>query len=283
MTIREAFRATLGTKARFDVPLAPHATLRVGGAADIFVTPESLRDVEATLALARRFRLPLFVLGRGSNLVFSDRGFRGVVLSFQEGFRGFHLLPDGVTLEAAAGVPGTVGGACFMNAGTHEGSIGEVVERVEWIDHTGMRSRLERDRLAFSYRRLALPREGIILKAWLRLRPAPREEIAERIERILEARRMRQPLDLPNAGSIFKNPPGDFAGRLIEAAGLKGRRIGDAQISTKHANFIVNRGAAASAEIVALIDLVRREVFAASGVALEPEVKVIGERGPHDG
>ncbi|RME07454.1 MAG: UDP-N-acetylmuramate dehydrogenase, partial [Deltaproteobacteria bacterium] len=235
-------------------------------------------------------------------VLFSDAGFRGVVISFQEGFGNFTLLPDGVTieaecgvpvsalvqfsrkagltgLEAAAGIPGSVGGACFMNAGTHEGNFAGLVTRLELIDLEGRRYRRNREELDFSYRHLALPPQAIILEAWLHLRPGNPETITKRIQGILQRRKASQPLTLPNAGSIFKNPPGDFAGRLVEAAGLKGSRIGDAQVSERHANFIVNRGNASAADIVALIELVRKRVLEASGIALEPEVKVIGERG----
>jgi UDP-N-acetylmuramate dehydrogenase len=180
-------------------------------------------------------------------------------------------------MEFCAGIPGSVGGAVRMNAGAYGGEIGNVVESVNFLDASGKIRNVPRAGLPFSYRNLDLPAESIIIGATFRLRRGAAEKIAGRVREIIGLRREKHPLEFPNAGSIFKNPPDCPAGRLIEEAGLKGFRIGDAQVSEKHGNFIVNRGAATAADLLRLIALIHQRVFEKTGHALETEVKIIGE------
>ena len=179
-------------------------------------------------------------------------------------------------LEFIAGIPGSVGGALRMNAGTHAGEISDVCEAVHLLLSDGALVRLARAQLPFSYRRLELPPASVVVEAEFLLTPSSREQIRKGIRSLLTVRKEKQPWRLPSAGSVFKNPPGDFAGRLIEAVGLKGVRLGDAQFSPKHANFIVNRGQAHSRDILALIQLARDKVSQEFGVQLELEIEVLG-------
>jgi len=298
----------LACEIRFGEPLAPYTTFQVGGPADALALP---RDEEELLALLGRCRgegLSVTVLGGGANTLVRDGGVRGVVVSFSRGFRGLELSEkkeEGTVLleagagvkiphlvrfaaerglegvECLAGVPGTMGGALAMNAGTAERYLEEVVESVRWIRlAAGGVERLPAGALSFAYRETRFPEPGVVLGVRLRLRrgdPAPlRAFLREHAAR----RRERQPWGVPCAGSIFRNPPGERAGRLIEAAGLKGRRVGGAEVSRVHANFLVNVGGARAADVLALIEEVRAAVRERHGLLLELELKVVGEDGP---
>jgi UDP-N-acetylmuramate dehydrogenase len=188
----------------------------------------------------------------------------------------FSLQQNLSGLEFIAGIPGSVGGALRMNAGTHAGNMADVCEAVYVLLSDGILAKLMGAKLSFSYRRLELPPAAVVLEAELQLTPSSRAQIRQRIRSLLKVRKEKQPWQLPSAGSVFKNPPGDFAGRLIEAVGLKGVRIGDAQISPKHANFIVNRGQARASDIHALIQLAQEKVSQEFGVQLELEIEVVG-------
>lgn len=281
----------------FDAPLAEVTSLRVGGPADAFVSPEDVHDVCRIVRQAREAQVPVMVLG-GTNLLVQDGGIRGVVLSLSKlagiekeddrlvfaeagvrmptllGFAVHHALSG---LEWAAGIPGTVGGAVVMNAGTKLGEMQNCLDTVQLVDPEGRLLTYPAADLSFAYRSVSLP-DGIVVGAWLRLTPAPRETIESRTKSYLQYRKRSQPLSQPNAGSVFKNPPGTTAGRLIEEAGLKGCRVGDAQVSAKHANFIVNLGHARSADVLRLIETVRQEVLDRTGIRLDLEWKVVGER-----
>ena len=276
-------------------PLAPHTTLRVGGPAAVFAEPAAEADVIAALAWAREAGLPWRVIGLGSNLLCPDEGFAGLVLDLRracatvawDGSRvtagaGAHLAPliaeaarRGLSgLEGVAGVPGTVGGGLTMNAGTAAGDFGAVVVSVRALTPDGAVLEIPAGEMRFAYRWSRIPADGLIaLGAVLELRAADPEEVRRDLARRAAARRASQPLELPNAGSIWRNPPGDHAGRLIEAAGGKGLRRGDAEVSTKHANFIVNRGQARATDVIALMAEVRAAVEAGAGVRLRPELR----------
>lgn len=281
-------------------PLARHGFWRVGGPMDRFVVVEAPEELEEEL----RRDGPLWVLGNGSNLLAPDRGLRGTTLRLGPAFRAVEVreeLGDGrvrvrlgagahnaavlarvaklglAGLGALAGVPGTVGGAVAMNAGTTLGEVGEVLLAVEGLDRDGRRRRIERAELPVAYREGGLPQGFLVTHAEVALRPDPARAEAAHIEAHLARRKATQPLDLPSCGSVFRNPPGDHAGRLVESVGLKGHRIGGAAISERHANFIVNLGEATSADVAACIRLAWRRVFEATGVRLVPEVHVIGD------
>jgi len=278
-------------------PLARHTSFRIGGPADLFVEPETMEELAAIVSVLRRERLPAFLLGNGTNLLVGDAGFRGVVIRLGRDFREFYCegqtLVSGsavllsvlareacrqgfTNLEFASGIPGTLGGALFMNAGAHGRSIGEFVLEATVLDPDCRVHTLGPEEIGFSYRESRLDPGTLICRAKLSLLPGSAEDIEEKRRKYSDFRAARQPR-LPNAGSIFKNPPGDAAGRLLEAAGLKGLRVGGAVISEQHANFIVNCGSATARDVLELIDVARQSVKIKFGVELEMEIKVFGE------
>lgn len=279
--------------------LARHTTFRIGGPADVLAWPEDREDVAAVIGFARERGLPLTVLGRGSNVLVPDEGVRGLVISLEraadwvcfdgrdvEAGAGYPLpllvreaARRGLAgLEGLAGVPGSVGGALAMNAGAGGYSIGGVTVSVEVIDRNGRIHRLSRDDMVFGYRSSRLQAGDLVaLSARFRLSPGDPEAIVSVIERYGRRRRETQPLEHPNAGSIFKNPPGDSAGRLIEAAGCKGLRAGGAKVSERHANFIINTGGATAADVLSLMATVYRRVLDAFGVRLQAEIRLLGK------
>lgn len=284
-----------------NAPMKQHTTWRVGGPADLLVIPKTVKDVQETLLFAKQHQLPLMAIGNGSNLLVLDGGIRGVVLKLGGGLKrqyvdGNFLVAEGGAmlpslarmalnsslsgLEFAVGIPATLGGAVFMNAGAFGQDIGSLISQVEVIDFDGKQQVLYRDELTFGYRKSSLQDKNmIILRATLQLKPGKKEDIAASMEAKLSLRNNMQPLEYPTAGSVFRNPTGDYAGRLIEAAGLKGHSIGDAMISTKHANFIINRGNATGSQILTLIRTIQERVFEREGVMLVPEVLIVGEEG----
>jgi len=295
----EAIRDRLGDRARSGEPLARHTSFRIGGPADLLVLPDTVDELALVLSAAAASGVRVTFLGGGSNVLVGDGGIRGVVVKLGRGFARVEwpAPPDAIVragaavqlgrlareaagrglagLEYAEGIPGTVGGALFMNAGAYGGEVSGAVDAVEGIDPaTGTPTALAS--LAFTYRRAALPPGFVVTAVRFRLR---RETLAAVRERMDDARTRRvaaQPHGSANAGSIFKNPRGDHAGRLIDAAGLKGARAGRATISERHANFIVNEGGARAVEVKALMDLAQRVVWERSGVWLEPEVQLVG-------
>ncbi|MCP4007103.1 MAG: UDP-N-acetylmuramate dehydrogenase [bacterium] len=288
----------LGKQVAFDEPLAKHTSLRVGGPADALARIDDRDRLERVLEVCREYQLDPLVLGGGFNTLVRDSGYRGLVLRLQ-GLRQIEYR-DGVLhagagtshssisrfcadqaltgLEFAASIPGTVGGWIAMNAGTREREMADVVARIEVVDpETGGVEVREREALSFSYRRTELPRSEIVAAASFEIEPGDAEVIQQITRELLESRRETQPVDQRSCGSVFKNPSGDSSGRLIEAAGLKGARHGGAQISTIHANFIVNRGDATASDVLALLERAREEVAGQFGIELEPEVCIIGE------
>jgi UDP-N-acetylmuramate dehydrogenase len=280
-------------------PLARHTYLRLGGPAQYFATPASLDELARLAAWAREAGLRLRVLGGGSNVLVADEGVRGLAVSLRHACGGVRfegtlvtagagvMLPalaraaaehDFGGLEFAIGIPGSAGGALQSNAGTGDGhEIGPLVEAVTVLDG-GTRRTLARSDLTFGYRTSSLRQSGLlVLEATLRLTPRPRAEVEAEMRRLLEARQASQPTAEPNAGSIFRNPPGDFAGRLIEAAGCKGLARGGARVSERHANFIVHDGAATAADVAALMAGVQRRVRDRFAVALTPEIEWWGD------
>ncbi|HKI97971.1 MAG TPA: UDP-N-acetylmuramate dehydrogenase [bacterium] len=283
----------------FDAPLRRAVTLRVGGPADALVELESERDLLAACELAAERELPVHVLGRGSNVLVRDEGLRGVVLRLGQAFRALRVDVATCRAEAGAGlanasfvegcrehglggmeflvaIPGSIGGAIAMNAGAHDGETAAYLEQVRFYEAGGGVHSADAQSFAFAYRHSALrANEGrLVLGGTFRLRSMPDAEIRERRDRIQQWRREHQPREFPNCGSVFKNPPGDFAARLIDAAGLKGRQMGGAQVSEKHANFIVNRGDATAADVLALVDVIRDTVHSRTGISLELEMQV---------
>jgi UDP-N-acetylmuramate dehydrogenase len=287
-------------------PLSRHTSFSIGGPADILAYPSDRNDLIALLSGIKKEGVSYVVIGGGTNLLVRDGGFRGVVICLQRlgtirierEYRSVGgtfsvvyveagaLLPkllgfameQGLTgLEFAAGIPGTVGGAICMNAGTAAGEIGDVVDSVTLISPDGTLVTRGREEIGFGYRTSNIPAGHVVLDAKIILRHGDRERIKARVMEIQDTRKQRQPWGFPSAGSVFKNPQEEAAGKLIEAAKLKGKKVGDAQVSDKHANFIVNLGKAKAKDVVALMEIVKQTVLDVHGVRLEPEIKIIGE------
>ena len=283
---------------RFKEPLSFHTSLRIGGPADIFVVPQDVDDIRHALRFAEREQLAVAVIGGGNNLLVKDRGVRGVVLRL-EGCLGraeFHgeeaIAGAGVSLsalirEAAAanlggieclvGIPATIGGALAMNAGTPDGWIGDFVSAVYFLHPDGTIGEFKPAAGSFTYSAFEAPEGAVLVGCRLRLHRRPMAEIQKDIRQRLKLKKATQPLALASAGCVWKNPPRDIAARLIEKCGLKGKRVNGAEISSKHANFIVNRGGGTAADILALMDLTRERVHHQFGITLEPEIRMVGE------
>ena len=276
-----------------------HTTFRVGGPADIFLTP-SAEELPAVLSVCREERVPVTVIGNGSNLLVGDKGIRGVVICIGSGMRGIRVdgekifLEAGVTLAAAAqqaakagltglefasGIPGTFGGAVVMNAGAYGGEMKDVIVSVRVISEDGEILTLSKEELDLSYRHSVIPERGylVIDGELLLTREKDPDQITERMEELKKKRIEKQPLEYPSAGSTFKRPEGYFAGKLIMDAGLRGFSVGGAAVSEKHCGFVINKGNATAADICALMDEVTRIVKEKYAVTLEPEVKKVGE------
>ena len=300
---RDALQAALTrSRVRFDVPLKPLTTLRVGGPADALVQLECDEDVTRLFEVVARYDLPWTALGKGSNLLVPDLGVRGVVLQLGRAYAAvtpgaaLHTVSAGGAvpnaqfvehcrrsglggLEFLIAIPGSIGGAVAMNAGAHQGETADALVSVRYYEWgQGIATSPAEDfAFAFAYRTSALraTQGRMVLAAVFRLQPVDEGTSRARIARFQTYRRETQPRDFPNCGSVFKNPPGDFAARLIEAAGLKGRMLGGAQVSAKHANFIVNRGHATADDILGLIALIRENILRETGVALELELQLL--------
>lgn len=300
---RNALETSLGERVEFDVPLSLHTSLRIGGPADAMATPADREELAALLAICHAHQIPVRVLGAGFNVLVREGGIRGLVLRLKKLRRIEREAEDRVLIEAGAshatitsycvkeglsglefgaGIPGTLGGWLAMNAGIGTRELKDVVIDIEWLDRAGTRfETIPRDRLDFQYRSLAgLPEGAVLVAARLRVEPSERETIQAEIDRLLAHRQQTQPTDIPSCGSVFRNPPGDYAGRLIEAVGLKGSREGAAEISTRHANFIVNHGGATTADVLRLIERAQETVLRETGVELETEVQLLGTASP---
>ncbi len=284
-------------------PMAQYTTFRVGGPADVLVHIASEQEVSITLHAAQEAGVPVTVIGNGSNLLVRDGGIRGLVMHMGQSFS--DIARDGDTIRAQAGatmaavahfaqregldglaeiagIPGTIGGGAIMNAGAYGGELSQTVARVDAIaQRDGKPRHYEGAALGFAYRRSAMMDAGVIITGvTFKLRPGDPDAIAARIDELARARREKQPLEYPSAGSTFKRPTGLFAAKLIDDCGLRGLRVGDAQVSEKHTGFVVNLGSATASDILALMDEVKRRVLDQTGVALEPEVRIIGEDAP---
>lgn len=291
-----------GARARFGEPLSRHTSFRIGGPADAWVEVSCAAEIQTLQQLAAARGVPLVVLGIGTNVLVSDRGVRGIVVKLGRAFGRFEWQGDaeatrvrtgaaapfkklvlevarrGLTgLEFAEGIPGSIGGGLLMNAGAFGGEIANVVDGVVAVDAEHGEHRLPRAELRFGYRRFDLPPGLIVTHVDFALAPGDPAAIQARMADAKRRRDAHQPLGWPNAGSIFKNPPGEFAGRLIEAVGLKGRRVGGAMVSDQHANFIVNVGAATAHDVKQLMDEIAGAVWQEKSVRLVPEIKLVGE------
>ena len=285
-------------KIRADAPMSEYTSFRIGGPADLLFMPADRQQLMYGITRADELGVPYIVIGNGSNLLVSDEGIDGLVIRISGDFAGIEydgsrqqLLAgtllcaaarDSVErgfggLEWAAGIPGTVGGAVAMNAGAYGGELKQLLQEVQYIENGELKSKKPTDD-ELGYRRSAFAApERIVIAATLALTPND-DGAMERMKEYSERRRIKQPLNYPSAGSTFKRPEGRFAGALIEQAGLKGTRIGGAEVSTLHAGFIINRGGATGDDVRQLIELVQQRVFESSGVELEPEVRFIGRR-----
>lgn len=285
---------------RTDTPMREYTTFKVGGNVTFSALPSSAEELTLLVRELRRIGAePVWFVGRGSNLLVSDEGLDGVVV-FTWGLSelkreeqtviadagvGMNALcrmaqSEGLTgLEFAYGIPGTVGGGVFMNAGAYGGEMRDVLEWVEYLDETGEVKRLPKEKLELSYRRSVFSThpQWCILRAAFRLEQGDRQQIGDKMSELMARRREKQPLEYPSAGSTFKRPEGAFAGSLIEQCGLKGTRVGNAQVSEKHAGFIINLGGATCAQINELIEKVQQTVFERTGYQLEPEVRRLGK------
>jgi UDP-N-acetylmuramate dehydrogenase len=296
--VERQLRNSIGPRVRSGFPLGPLTSFRIGGPAAVFVEAEDDRDLAIVAEAARGTGTPVAVIGKGSNLLVSDAGFPGIVVRLGRGYRwasregelitaggamplpalaGIALQHRLAGLEFGVAIPATLGGAVRMNAGAHDRSIADVLERIDLVSlTTGERSAMAAADAGFAYRRSALPSDAIVVAATARLAPGSEAAIRRRMDEAREWRRRTQPLAEPNCGSVFKNPGGDHAARLIEAAGAKGLRVGTAHVSEKHANFIVADADASARDVVRVIRRVRELVESHAGIQLETEVELMG-------
>ena len=288
-----------GSKIRYNEPMSKHTTLKVGGNADVLVMPEDVNDIINALSYAKENNIPVTVIGNGSKLLVLDKGIRGIVIKLGSKFADINVTDEYITvnagmtlprlaiiakdnslsgLEFAAGIPGNVGGAIYMNAGAYGSEMANVIQEVTYIDENLNVQTVSNEQCEFGYRKsIFRGSKKIILSAKLKLQHGDKQEIEALMKNNNEARRTKQPLEYPNAGSTFKRPEGYFVGKLIDDLGLKGYKIGDAQISTKHSGFIVNTGKATAQDVLNLINYVKEKVLEANGVKLEEEIIVLGE------
>lgn len=283
----------------FEEPMKNHTTFRIGGPAEVFLTPESFDQIKDALAVCRENNIPYFILGNGSNLLVGDKGYRGVVLQMDRNLG--EIKVDGVQIRAAAGallssiavaarranlagfefaggIPGTLGGAVVMNAGAYGGELKDVLKEVTVLDSEGEIRVIPADKLEMGYRTSIVKTAGyIVLEALIELKEGDEEEIKALTRELAEKRTSKQPLDYPSAGSTFKRPEGYFAGKLIMDSGLRGYQVGGAQVSEKHCGFVINAGGATARDVRDLMDHVTEVVKEKYGVTLEPEVKFLGD------
>lgn len=297
--IKQKFCSLLGEgKVLTGEPMSSHTTFRIGGPADYFLLPSCSEEIKGILAICKEEGLPYFILGNGSNLLVNDAGYRGVIIQLYRNFNDIEIegkvirasagaLLSGIAaaaknasltgFEFAGGIPGTIGGAVMMNAGAYGGEMKDVIKEVTVMTKEGEICTLSADKLAFGYRTSIVKTAGyIILEAMIQLKKGDIRAIQERMRELTEQRTSKQPLEYPSAGSTFKRPEGYFAGKLIMDAGLRGYRVGGAQVSEKHCGFVINAGNATAADVVKLMSDVKEKVKAQLGVSLEPEVRFLG-------
>lgn len=304
MNWRNELKSILSEPPLEEEPMSLHTSLRIGGPVEFLIFPNDLKELQEILKLVRRYKIPFGILGKGTNMLIKDGGVRGILLNISRIYPGFHFMGNNVCcgagvplpklaraainrglqgLEFATGIPGSIGGAIYMNAGAFGYSMGPLLQKIVCLDYEGNTRVYSSNEIIFSYRYTSLQKEKvIILQATLALAEGNREEILLSSQKMQEERRLKQP-QFPSAGSIFRNPPGYAAGYLIEQAGLKGMTIGDAQVSTKHANFIVNKEHATADDILALIWIIKKKVKENYNIDLELEIEVVGENGYEQG
>lgn len=294
------FAENLGAKIEYDAPMKKYTTFKCGGNASLLITPDSVDSLEKIIAFCRSENTEPLIIGNGSNLLVTDKGIKGVVIKIGSQMSEIKLLDETTIfceagaslkslcmfalenslsgLEFAYGIPGTLGGAVYMNAGAYGGEMKDVLYSVKHIDHKGKMGELSKENLDLGYRHSAYTKNGYtIVSAVMKLAKAEKEEIKSAMDDKLMRRKDKQPLEYPSAGSTFKRPEGYFAGALIEESGLKGYTVGGAQVSEKHAGFVINKGGATATDVITLIGDVQRIVKDKFGVNLETEVKIIGE------
>jgi UDP-N-acetylmuramate dehydrogenase len=284
---------------KIDEPMKRHTSFKVGGSADILVTPVSIFQLSEILKLCKRENVPILVMGNGTNLIVSDKGIRGAVIKIYDNLNGCSVENDTIRayggillsklsnvalennltgLEFASGIPGTLGGAVAMNAGAYGGEMRNVVFETEYMDKDGELKVLRNEEHEFGYRTSFIQKQsGIVIRSVLKLRKGNKDEIKALMRDLTKRRQEKQPLDMPSAGSVFKRPEGHFAGKLIEDCGLRGYQIGGAQVSNKHCGFIVNTGNATARDIISLIRHVQATVKMKFGIDMQTEVKIVGE------
>jgi len=284
---------------RWQEPLSEHTTFKVGGPADVLVFPQSIGEIQQLIKTCRSEDIPYVILGLGSNILFRDKGFRGVVIKLGHSLKSLYISGEEIMAEAgirlselskkaaanslsglefAEGIPGSVGGAVVMNAGAYNGEMSQVLTAVSALDKNGELRTFRPEEMALGYRSSIFQNgDWVVVSALMKLSPAKRTEIEAKMKEFARLRREKQPLDLPSAGSTFKRPTGIYVGPLIEKMGLKGYKIGDAQVSTKHAGFIVNCGQACAQDIIDLIRHIQQRAYDEYNIILEPEVRIMGE------
>jgi len=296
---------SITSKVKYNEPLSSHTSFSIGGPALALVEANSIDELKSLLSFRERFNFPVMVIGRGTNILVSDAGYNGIIVvlstrpPLEKGGRGdFSQIQfygtqvtagAGITLtrlakrlaesslsglEFAYGIPGTLGGALIMNAGAHGHSMSEIVTEIQVMTHKGEVLTISNEQAGFDYRKSNLKQYFCVIEAALQLKMESQEKIESEMKKLYNERKSKQPLSLPSAGCIFKNPPGASAGKLIDECGLKGTKIGCAEVSQKHANFIVNTLSATAADVLALIELVRKQVKSKTGIDLELEIQL---------
>lgn len=285
-------------KIQKDEPMKKHTTFRIGGPADYFIMPSNEKELAEAVRVCRKFLIPIYIVGNGSNLLVSDQGYEGVIIQIYKQMNRVEITENEIHAQAgallsmianrameaeltgfefAAGIPGTLGGACVMNAGAYGGEMKDVLETVTVLTRDGDVKTLTKDELELGYRTSVIAKKDyIVLSAVIRLENGRKEEIKAVMDDLKEKRITKQPLEYPSAGSTFKRPEGYFAGKLIQDAGLRGFQVGGAQVSEKHCGFVVNKDQATAADVMNLMNQVSDKVYEMSGVRLEPEVKRLG-------
>ena len=298
--VKQKFCQVLGKEqVLFEEPMKSHTTFRIGGPAEVFIMPKSVKQVQMAVKICQEEQIPYFILGNGSNLLVSDRGYRGVIIQMDRNMG--EIQVEGTEIQAAAGallssiavaarresltgfefaggIPGTLGGAVVMNAGAYGGEIKDVLKEVTVMDGDGKIFTLPASELEMGYRTSIIKTAGyLVLSARITLSRGKEEDIKARTRELSEMRTQKQPLDYPSAGSTFKRPEGYFAGKLIMDSGLRGYSVGGAMVSVKHCGFVINKGNATAEDVVSLMKHVTEVVQEKYGVTLEPEVKFLGE------
>lgn len=290
---------TLCKNTKFCEPMKKHTTFKIGGECDIMCEPQSVDEIRAVMDFAKSEDIPYFVMGNGSNLLVGDKGIRGIVIKISDAFSDVHIdgnviyaecgvlltrlakmaQKEGLSgMENISGIPGTLGGAIYMNAGAYGSEIADIIKEVTYLEDGEVKT-VQKDGLGFGYRKSIFTNtDAVILSCVIELKKGNQEEIDEKVKEVTKKRCEKQPLNYPSAGSTFKRPEGYFAGKLIEDCGLKGASVGGAMVSKKHAGFIINTGDATASDVLSLIEKIQQTVYENFGVEIEPEIKLTGEK-----